>query len=78
MCCVRGLPRPAGAHAPAAAPAGPFGGRRTTGAGDDSIVELATERAGGPRRVVVVTADRGLRARLPRGVVVVGPRALLG
>ena len=62
----------------AAEHAGPFVVRRATGEGDDSIVELATELAGGPRRVVVVTADRGLRARLPRGVVVVGPRALLG
>ncbi|MBC7307438.1 MAG: NUDIX domain-containing protein [Dietzia sp.] len=34
--------------------------------------------AGGSRRVVVVTADRGLRARLPEDVVAVGPRALLG
>ncbi|QGW25937.1 MULTISPECIES: NUDIX domain-containing protein [unclassified Dietzia] len=32
---------------------------------------------GGSRRVVVVTADRGLRARLPQGVVAVGPRVLL-
>lgn len=62
----------------AAEHAGPFVVRRATGEGDDSIVELATELAGGPRRVVVVTADRGLRARLPRGVVVVGPRDLLG
>lgn len=62
----------------AAEHSGPFVVHRAAGEGDDSIVDLATELAGGPRRVVVVTADRGLRDRLPRAVVVVGPRALLG
>ena len=62
----------------AAEHSGPFVVRRAAGEGDDASVDLATELEGGPRRVVVVTADRGLRARLPRGVVVVGPRALLG
>ncbi len=62
----------------AAEHSGPFVVHRAAGEGDDSIVDLATELDRGPRRVVVVTADRGLRARLPRGVVVVGPRALLG
>ena len=57
---------------------GPFVVHHAPGSGDDAIVDLATELDGGPRRVVVVTADRGLRARLPGGVVVVGPRALLG
>ena len=57
---------------------GPFEMHHAPGSGDDAIVDLATELEGGPRRVVVVTADRGLRARLPGGVVVVGPRALLG
>ena len=56
---------------------GPFVVHRAPGSGDDTIADLATELDGGPRRVVVVTADRGLRARLPEGVVV-GPRALLG
>ncbi|MCD2261467.1 NUDIX domain-containing protein [Dietzia aurantiaca] len=62
----------------AAEHSGPFVVHRAAGEGDDSIVDLATELDGGPRRVVVVTADRGLRARLPEDVVVVGPRALLG
>lgn len=62
----------------AAEHSGPFVVHRAAGEGDDSIVDLATELDGGPRRVVVVTADRGLRARLPKGIVVVGPRALLG
>lgn len=57
---------------------GPFVLHQAAGSGDDAIVALATELDGGTRRVVVVTADRGLRARLPGGVVVVGPRALLG
>lgn len=50
---------------------------RAGGYGDDEIVA----RAGtAPPPVVVVTADRGLRERLPAGVVTVGPswlRALL-
>ena len=62
--------------------AGPLTLHRASGSGDDTIVEVAdrllTELDGGPRRVVVVTADRGLRARLPNNVLVVGPRALLG
>ena len=57
---------------------GPFVVHQAAGSGDDAVVDLAAELAGGTRRVVVVTADRGLRARLPAGVVVVGPRALLG
>ncbi|UVE96614.1 NUDIX domain-containing protein [Dietzia sp. B32] len=57
---------------------GPFVVHRAPGSGDDAIAELATELDGGPRRVVVVTADRGLRDRMPEGVLVVGPRALLG
>ncbi|MDX2356169.1 NUDIX domain-containing protein [Dietzia sp. PP-33] len=73
---------------------GPFVIHRAPGSGDDAIADLATELStglaeraphepapsepGGTRRVVVVTADRGLRARLPEDVVVVGPRALLG
>ncbi|GAA2006051.1 hypothetical protein JL107_04385 [Nakamurella flavida] len=42
--------------------------------GDSEIVRLA---AGLVEPVVVVTADRGLRARLPDGVGVCGPRRLL-
>lgn len=44
------------------------------GAGDDAIVGAAQAAADGP--VTVVTADRGLRARLPRGATAVGPRWL--
>lgn len=45
------------------------------GAGDDTIVELVA--AAGPRRTVVVTADRGLRERVTAlGAEVRGPRAL--
>ena len=57
---------------------GPFVVHRAPRSGDDAIAELATELDGGPRRVVVVTADRGLRDRMPEGVLVVGPRTLLG
>ncbi|MDV8001632.1 NUDIX domain-containing protein [Rhodococcus sp. IEGM 1408] len=62
---------------------GPLVVHRAPGSGDDAIADLAAELAadlavGGSRRVVVVTADRGLRARLPGCVLVVGPRALLG
>lgn len=56
--------------------AGPFEVHRAPGEGDDTIAELAAELARGSRRVVVVTADRGLRARLPENVLVVGPRAV--
>ncbi|AWH93115.1 NUDIX domain-containing protein [Dietzia lutea] len=62
----------------AAEHSGPFVVHRAPGSGDDAIVDLATEVDGGPRRVVVVTADRGLRDRLPGNVLVVGPRTLLG
>ena len=62
----------------AAEHSGPFVVHRAPGSGDDAIVDLATELDGGPRRVVVVTADRGLRDRLPGNVLVVGPRTLLG
>lgn len=52
--------------------------------GDSAVVALVGELAavlpGGPGGVLVVTADRGLRERLPAGVAVSGPgwlRALL-
>lgn len=48
------------------------------GSGDDAIVELV---AGEPddRRVIVVTADRGLRQRVTDlGAEVVGPRSVRG
>lgn len=45
---------------------------RAPGSGDDTIVSVAEPGA------VVVTADRGLRARLPAGVTALGPSTLLG
>jgi hypothetical protein len=55
-----------------------FAGRSGRDAADDRIVELA---AGGIRsegiELTVVTADRGLIARLPAGTAVEGPRAFL-
>jgi hypothetical protein len=47
---------------------------RATGSGDDALVATAHELTG---PVVVVTADRGLRERLPAGTVVHGPGWLL-
>jgi hypothetical protein len=52
--------------------------RRGRDAADDHIADLAAERAD---ELTVVTSDRGLRARLPSGVTVVGAgrfRALIG
>ncbi|GAB2676916.1 hypothetical protein [Thalassiella azotivora] len=46
---------------------------RTAGSGDDALVEHVAGAAG---PVVVVTADRGLRRRLPAGVRVLGPGGL--
>ncbi len=49
------------------------------GEGDDTIASVATDRAADGHRVVVVTADRGLRARVAgAGCEVVGPRHVLG
>jgi hypothetical protein len=47
---------------------------RAPAGGDDALVAAAGRLAGD---VVVVTADRGLRDRLPAGVAVVGPGRLL-
>ena len=47
---------------------------RADGSGDDELVRAA-EQLPGP--VLVVTADRGLRARLPTGTAVTGPGWLL-
>ncbi|GAA4385428.1 hypothetical protein [Agromyces bauzanensis] len=41
--------------------------------GDSAIVSTAAEHVGTGARVVVVTADRGLRARLSDGVLATGP-----
>jgi hypothetical protein len=48
---------------------------RATGSGDDALAQFATEQGAG---LLVVTADRGLRARLPAGTAVTGPGWLLG
>src|SRR4051812_33066832 len=49
---------------------------RAPGSGDDALAARAAELvAAGP--LVVVTADRGLRARLPAGAAVAGPGWLL-
>jgi hypothetical protein len=58
---------------------GPEGVRivRAEGSGDDAVVACAAELAGTGTPVVVVTADRGLRARLPAGTAVTGPGWLL-
>ena len=50
---------------------------RAAGSGDDALVAEASRRAGEGAALLVVTADRGLRARLPAGVPAVGPGALL-
>src|SRR5699024_10662273 len=55
---------------------GPFEVHRAAGEGDDAIVDLVRDLTSGPRRVVTVTADRGLRDRLPPGSLGVGPRAI--
>jgi hypothetical protein len=49
---------------------------RATGSGDDALVAHADRLAREGRDVLVVTADRGLRERLPDGVAVAGPRWL--
>src|SRR3954470_12221759 len=47
---------------------------RVAGSGDDALASCAWELAGSGRPVLVVTADRGLRGRLPSGTTVTGPR----
>jgi hypothetical protein len=48
---------------------------RAPGSGDDAVVRWAEETASAP--LLVVTADRGLRERLPHGTAVAGPGWLL-
>jgi hypothetical protein len=48
---------------------------RADGSGDDALAAVAADRAG--EDPLVVTADRGLRARLPAGTAVTGPGWLL-
>ena len=50
---------------------------RAPGSGDDALASEAAALAAGGHVVLVVTADRGLRARLPAGVDVAGPGWLL-
>ncbi|HVD28392.1 MAG TPA: hypothetical protein VNC79_07820 [Mycobacteriales bacterium] len=59
--------------------AGPAGVRVVSapGSGDDTIVDEAERLVADGADVLVVTADRGLRARLPAGALVAGPGWLL-
>jgi hypothetical protein len=50
---------------------------RAAGSGDDALAALATDLAGRGEPLLVVTADRGLRGRLPDGAAVTGPGWLL-
>ena len=50
---------------------------RAPGSGDDALVACAGELVADGATVVVATADRGLRDRLPPGVQVIGPGRLL-
>jgi hypothetical protein len=50
---------------------------RAPGSGDDAIAACAAELAAAGEPPLVVTADRGLRARLPAGTPVAGPGWLL-
>ncbi len=50
---------------------------RAPGSGDDEVVAEAERLVTAGHDVLVVTADRGLRARLPSGVAVTGPGTLL-
>ena len=50
---------------------------RATGSGDDTLAARAARLAADGTPLLVVTADRGLRARLPSGTPVAGPGWLL-
>ena len=50
---------------------------RAAGSGDDALARVAAELADGGDDLLVVTADRGLRDRLPRTAQVTGPGWLL-
>ena len=50
---------------------------RASGSGDDALAECAADLIGRGTSPLVVTADRGLRARLPGGTSVAGPGWLL-
>jgi hypothetical protein len=51
---------------------------RATADGDAAVVAVTAELVAEGWLPLVVTADRGLRARLPASVLVAGPRWLLG
>lgn len=54
---------------------------RASGSGDDALTEVATDAVAAGDLVLVVSADRGLRERLPREALTTGPgwlNALLG
>ena len=50
---------------------------RAAGSGDDALAATAAGLAAAGRAVLAVTADRGLRSRLPAGTAVTGPGRLL-
>jgi hypothetical protein len=50
---------------------------RAPGSGDDALAEVAAELSEGDDDLLVVTADRGLRARLPGTARTIGPGWLL-
>jgi hypothetical protein len=50
---------------------------RAPGSGDDALADEAARLVDEGSAVLVVTADRGLRARLPSDATVVGPGPLL-
>jgi hypothetical protein len=50
---------------------------RAAGSGDDAVVACAARMSVDGTPLLVVTADRGLRARLPAGAAVAGPGWLL-
>jgi CBS domain-containing protein len=50
---------------------------RATADGDSTILALAADLVAAGELVLVITADRGLRAALPAGTLVAGPRWLL-
>lgn len=60
-----------------AGPRGPITVHHAPGEGDDEIVRLAGELTASGRTVVVVTSDRGLRARLRPPATWVGAGALV-
>jgi hypothetical protein len=50
---------------------------RAPGSGDDALVDTAAQVVAAGESLLVVTADRGLRARLPAAAAVAGPGWLL-